>query len=89
MVFVPLAFFGHTIALIQTITDSDETMDELEEKLERGRTIVKFIFIGPVLLTLSVISDSYKFWINLYSQPIDSDEEVDLNLISRDSIELF
>lgn len=80
---------GHTLALIQTLTDADETMDELDEKIERAKTIVKFIFIGPILLFLSVISDFYKFWSNLYTQPLDSEEEVNLDLISRDSIELF
>lgn len=64
---VPLAYFGHTITLIQTITNSDETMDEFEEKLERAFTIVKFIFISPALLLISVFTDAYKFWRNLYS----------------------
>lgn len=84
-----MAYIGHTFALIQTITDSDETMDELEEKIERGKTIVKFIFMGPIFLVISILSDSYKFWINLYTQPHDSEEEVNLNLITRESIELF
>lgn len=88
-IFVPLAYFGHVLALIQTVTDSDETMDELEEKIERVKTILKFIVIGPLLLVGSVFLDAYKYWINLYTQPSDSEEEVDLNLISKESIELF
>ena len=64
-------------------------MDELEEKIERVKTIIKFIGYGPIMLTISVITDMYKFLINLYTQPLDSDEEVNLNLITRESIELF
>jgi hypothetical protein len=64
---VPLAYFGHIVALIQTITDSDETMDELEEKIERAKTIVKFSLVGPIYLSISVITDIYKFFINLYT----------------------
>jgi len=87
--FLPLAYVGHVFALIQTVTDSDETMDELEEKIERVKTIFKFILVGPFLLTLSVITDAYKFWRNLYTQPTDAEEEVNLNLITKESIELF
>lgn len=89
MCFVPLAYVGHVFALIQTVTDSDETMDELEEKIERVKTIFKFILIGPFMLTFSIITDAYKFWINLYTQPSDSEAEVNLNLITKESIELF
>ena len=89
MCFVPLAYIGHVFALIQTVTDSDETMDELSEKIERGKTICKFIFIGPFMLTFSIFTDAYKFWINLYTQPSDSEAEVNLNLITKESIELF
>jgi hypothetical protein len=32
--------------LIKTLTDADETMDELDEKLERAKTILKFIIFG-------------------------------------------
>jgi hypothetical protein len=31
--YVPVAYLGHTLALIKTLTDGDETMDELHEKL--------------------------------------------------------
>lgn len=64
-------------------------MDELEEKIERIKTIGKFIVWGPFVLSFSVITDIYKFFRNLYTQPLDSDEEVNLNLITRESIELF
>jgi hypothetical protein len=64
-------------------------MDELEEKIERIKTIGMFILYGPFMLSFSVLSDMYKFFINLYTQPLDSDEEVNLNLITRESIELF
>mgnify|MGYP004492100483 CR=1 FL=1 len=64
-------------------------MDEFEEKVERVKTILKFIIVGPFMLGLSVFLDAYKYWINLYTQPSDSEEEVDLDLISKESIELF
>ena len=87
--FVPLAYLGHSYALIKTLTDDDETMDDAEEKLERAKTIVKFIFIGPLYLMASIFTDAWKFWKNLYTQPLDAEEEINLNLISKESIDLF
>ena len=51
------AYFVHTMSLIQTITDSDETMDELSEKLERVKTILLFIATGPFILIACLIID--------------------------------
>tara|TARA_B110000285_G_C15096484_1_gene602296 strand:+ start:1252 stop:1446 length:195 start_codon:yes stop_codon:yes gene_type:complete len=64
-------------------------MDDFDEKLERAKTIVKFIFIGPIYLLGSIFTDAWKFWRNLYTQPLDAEEEIDLNLISKESIDLF
>jgi hypothetical protein len=36
----PLAYMFHTYKLIRTILDSDETMDELHEKIRRVGTII-------------------------------------------------
>lgn len=44
--YVPITYVNHTLSLIKTLTDADETMDELDEKLERAKTIFKFIFFG-------------------------------------------
>ena len=71
MLYCPLAYIGHTIALIRTVTDSDETMDELDEKIARVYTIIWFIFLGPIYIIMSVFVDMYSFWINLYSKPLD------------------
>lgn len=70
---MPWAYIGHTFTLIKTITDSDETMDELSEKVRRVFTIIKFIMLGPIILPLSIILDMMKFWWNLYTKPHDSD----------------
>ena len=57
MAYVFPAYFIHTFSLIQTITDSDETMDEFSEKLERVRTILLFIATGPFILIGCLIID--------------------------------
>ena len=86
---MPLSYLNHIYVLILTITDSDETMDELSEKLERALTIVKFIFVGPLILTLAIFTDLYKFWINLYTKPLDADCKINKKVVSKESIELF
>ena len=80
IIIMPFAYFGHTLALIQTITNSDETMDELSEKFERFLTILKFIIIGPILLPVSVLINMFNFFINLYKKPRDH-KEMDTNKI--------
>ena len=82
MILTPLAYVGHTLSLIQTITNSDETMDEFSEKIRRVMTILKFIISGPILLPVSVLINSFNFFINLYKQPRDI-KEVETNIISR------
>ena len=37
---VPVAYVSHLIVLVETLTDADETMDELSEKLTRVGTII-------------------------------------------------
>ena len=86
---MPLGYFNHIYVLILTITDSDETMDELSEKLERVKTIFKFIIIGPIMLTTAMFTDLYKFWINLYTKPLDAEVKINRNVISKESINHF
>ena len=62
--YVPFTYIRHTLSLIQTLTDADETMDELEEKIERFKTIVKFFFFGWFVLLLSIPLDSFVFLYN-------------------------
>jgi hypothetical protein len=70
---VPVAYVAHFFALVETVTDSDETMDELSEKLERIYTIIKFAIFGfPFLMGASFL-DIFKFWKNLYSKPYDAE----------------
>lgn len=66
---MPFTYIIHTINLIKTLTDSDETMDELTEKLRRVRTIAEFILLGPIILPTSLIIDMFNFWYNLYTKP--------------------
>ena len=69
IIYVPITYVQHTLSLIKTLTDADETMDELEEKIERAKTIVKFIFFGFFYLLLSVPVDGFVFFYNLYTFP--------------------
>ena len=52
------------------MTDSDETMDELHEKLNRVFTILKFILSGPFILSLSIFVDTINFFMNLFYEPV-------------------
>lgn len=70
MLQIPVAYVNHVIVLIQTITNSDETMDELSEKLKRVVTIFKFIIFGPFFLILSIPINSFVFYYNLYTKSI-------------------
>jgi hypothetical protein len=70
IILVPLSYFKLILAFIQTITDSDETMDELHEKLNRVYTIFKFILFGPFILTFSIFVDTINFFMNLFYEPI-------------------
>lgn len=69
ILYVPVTYVKHTIRLIQTLTDADETMDELDEKIERFKTILKFMFGGLFVLLISVPIDSFVFLYNLYTFP--------------------
>ena len=68
-IFVPFAYFRLLYALIKTITDNDETMDEFHEKVNRVFTIIKFFFAGLPILTFSVFVDTFNFFINLFYEP--------------------
>lgn len=78
------------MSLIKTLTDADETMDELEEKVERAKTIVKFIFFGLFYLLLSIPVDAFVFFYNLYTFPQSQEiEPTTANLISSEALEIF
>ena len=77
---MPIAYFKQSYILIQTLTDSNETMDDLSEKIRRLFTIIKFIFGGPIILIISIFSDMIIFLYNLYTEPLefinDEDEKI-------------
>jgi len=68
--YVPIAYIKHVVVLIQTLMDSDETMDDIQEKVMRFWTIIKFIILAPFLLMMSVPIDMVVFHKNLYSDLI-------------------
>tara|TARA_B110000285_G_scaffold201667_1_gene236446 strand:+ start:1078 stop:1422 length:345 start_codon:yes stop_codon:yes gene_type:complete len=75
---VPVAYAKHLIVLIGTVTDADETMDELSEKLTRIVTILKFALVGLPFLIFASVIDVGTFMVNLYSKPNDADEKIDM-----------
>ena len=77
-ILVPVAYVQHTLALISTLTNADETMDEFSEKLRRFFTIVQFILGGWIFLILSVPFNSVIFFYNLYTRSIE-DMQQDMN----------
>lgn len=89
IVYTPLAYFQHIYVLTLTILDSDETMDELSEKLQRIYTIIKWIILGPFFLLFSCISDLIKFYINLFTKPLDADVTLNPHVLSKSTVKLF
>jgi len=83
VLYAPVAYVGHVVALIQTLTDSDETMDEFHEKLARFFTIVQFIFGGPFILVFVVPIDAANFFVNLYSKPFVQPYDASTETISK------
>ena len=84
----PFAYIIHTVALIKTLTDSDETMDDFSEKFRRFMTIAKFIFIGPLYLLISIPINAFVFFYNMYTKqqaPIDENENQ--NAFSKETLE--
>ena len=89
LAYVPVAYFKHALVLIQTLTDSDETMDEFSEKVTRFFTIIKFIFVAPFILMIAIPIDMVVFFKNLYSMPA-TDEWADYkDVITPKSIEIL
>lgn len=80
-----MAYFSHLYALILTLVDSNETMDDWIEKLTRVITIFKFLVLGPIYLLCSIPLDSYILFINMYTKAWDADDEVDEG-IYKDSL---
>jgi hypothetical protein len=89
VIYVPIAYFKHVLTLIETLTDGDETMDESSEKMNRFKTIIMFIFTGPLIFAASVPADSFVFFYNLYTSPRSYEEEIDDNIISENALIVF
>jgi hypothetical protein len=89
IIVTPIAYTKHIYVLTLTILDSDETMDELSEKLQRVYTIVKWVLLGPFYLLIACLSDTYKFYINLFSKPLDADEVLNPYVLSRNTVQMF
>jgi len=87
--YVPVAYVRHLLALINTLTDSDETMDEFDEKFRRFQTIIKFFILGPLVLLASIPIDMVLYFYNLYTKPKDADSGQDIELISKNALEEF
>lgn len=85
--YVPVAYVRHLLALINTLTDSDETMDEFDEKLRRFYTILQYGFLGPFVHLASVPIDSFVYAYNLYTKPAEATESFDLEPISRTALD--
>jgi hypothetical protein len=83
---LPFAYFFHCLALIQTLTNSDESMDDFNEKVRRALTIMKFIFIGPALLAISIPMNAIVFFYNMYTSSPDADLMVDSKVFSKQSL---
>lgn len=89
LVYVPVAYASHLLSLINTLTDSDETMDEFDEKFRRFKTIIWFFLLGPLAVLASVPIDSFVYCYNLYTKPKDADDKEDLELISKRALDIF
>ena len=85
---VPFAYIFHLMSLIQTLTSSDETMDDISEKFERAWTILKFFLFGPAILIASVPVDTFVFYYNLYTEP-PAESEDNAPVLSLAGLEVF
>ena len=88
VVFVPIAWLGHTWSLFATIIANDETMDEFEEKLQRFYTVLLFFFFGFPFLLFSVPVDIVVFYYNLYTLPEEVYKEEKV-IFSEKGLETF
>lgn len=88
-IYVPVAYIRHTLSLIETLTDSDETMDDFDEKFRRFQTIIKFAFLAPFILVFSVPIDMGVYFYNLYTRPVGEEAGPDIDLISKKALEVF
>ena len=86
---MPFAYFFHTLALIKTLTSSDETIDELSEKINRFKTILKFMFLGPIYLLVSIPVNAFVFSYNIYTASNEVKEQNILNMFSKESLDHF
>ena len=88
--YTPFAWLSHLIVLIQTITEENENMDDLSEKLKRVRTIFYFLLFGLPILCLAIPCDGFVFFYNLFTSPNSDEEElIAENHISDQSLEIF
>lgn len=86
---IPFAYASHLLALISTITNSDETIDEFSEKVTRMVTILKFFLFGLFYQIASIPLDTRVFWINLFEQDVDPDAISVPLVLDKPSFEIF
>ena len=86
---MPFAYLLHTLALIKTLTSSDETMDDTMEKLKRFFTIIKFMIIGPIYLLISIPVNGLVFFFNMYTISHEETSPHFKNVFSKESLEQF
>lgn len=72
-----------------TLLNSDESMDEKEEKIARVKTIIKFLIFGPFILLYSIPVDTYVFFINMYTKSKQIESDVDHRIFSKSSVEIL
>lgn len=89
VIIIPFAYVFHIITLINTLTNRDETMDDMKEKIRRFCTILKFMVFGPLILIQSIPVDTYVFLINLFTKAYDADKEFDLEMFDQRSFEIL
>jgi hypothetical protein len=85
----PFSYLTHLWALINSILNSDEQMDDLSEKIQRVYTILKFAVAGPFFLLYSVPVDTYVFFINMYTQDPESASEEDTSKFTEKAINIL
>ena len=70
--FTVLAYIKHVYVLIESLFQDNKKMDESQEKLERVKTIFRFIVLGPFFLTGAFFLNLSIFISELYIKPIST-----------------
>lgn len=68
-IYTVLAYIKHVYVLIDSLTQDNKKMDESQEKLERVKTILRFIALGPFFLTAAFFFNLSVFIGDLYIKP--------------------